>query len=125
VLGAPWIKGKDLAAYLNARNIAGIRFVPTTFTPTASNFAHQECYGVNLIVTNREVLDAPELGVELASALLKLFDYKFDLIHMNGLLVSKAVYTALQVGRDPRRIADDWRGGIDQFMLTRAKYLMY
>ncbi len=125
VVGAPWINGKDLAAYLNARNISGVRFVPTTFTPTASNFAHQACSGVNLIVTNREVLDAPELGLELAAALLKLFGYKFDVNRVNGLMVDRAAQAALQAGQDPRRIAEDWREGIDQFMLIRAKYLMY
>jgi hypothetical protein len=76
-------------------------------------------------VTNREVLDAPELGIELAAALLKLFGYKFDVNRVNGLLVNKAAYAELQAGHDPRRIADDWRDGIDQFKIVRAKYLMY
>ncbi len=35
VVGAPWVSGKRLAQYLNARNIAGVRFVPTIFTPTS------------------------------------------------------------------------------------------
>jgi uncharacterized protein YbbC (DUF1343 family) len=125
LVGAPWVNGKELAAYLNARDIAGVRFVPVTFTPASSNFAQQVCGGVNLIVTNREVLDAPELGLELASALLKLFGYKFDVNRVNGLLVNKAAYTALAAGQDPRRIADDWRDGLEQFKLVRAKYLMY
>ncbi len=29
VLGAPWMKARELAAYLNARAIAGVRFVPS------------------------------------------------------------------------------------------------
>ena len=41
VVGAPWIKSKQLAAYLNARLIAGVRFVPTEFTPTSSTYAGQ------------------------------------------------------------------------------------
>jgi uncharacterized protein YbbC (DUF1343 family) len=28
------MKSKDFAAYLNARGIMGVRFVPVTFTPT-------------------------------------------------------------------------------------------
>ena len=69
VIGAPWASAKMMAAYLNQRNIAGVRFVPTTFTPTSGPYARRECEGVNIIVTNREVLDAPELGLELAAAL--------------------------------------------------------
>ena len=33
VVGAPWIDGQQLAAYLNSRRIAGVRFVPVRFTP--------------------------------------------------------------------------------------------
>ena len=34
LVGAPWIKSKEFAAYLNARGIAGVRFVPMAFTPS-------------------------------------------------------------------------------------------
>ena len=34
LVGAPWMKSRELAAYLNARGIAGVRFVAMTFTPT-------------------------------------------------------------------------------------------
>lgn len=125
LVGAPWINGKDLAGYLNARMIAGVRFVPTTFTPGASAFAHKECKGVNIIVINREVLDAPELGFELAAALRKLYPQLFDMTRMNQLLVNQTAYAALLSGEDPRRIADDWREAIDRFMVVRARYLMY
>ena len=43
VVGAPWVKGRELAAYLNAREIQSVRFVPVTFRPTSSNFAGQKC----------------------------------------------------------------------------------
>ena len=33
LLGAPWIKGTELAQYLNARNISGVRFVPDNLHP--------------------------------------------------------------------------------------------
>jgi uncharacterized protein YbbC (DUF1343 family) len=125
VVGAPWVKARELAAYLNARNIAGVRFVPTTFTPTSSAFAHQQCAGVNVIVTNRETLDAPEMGIELAAALHKLYSQFFEMSRMSGLVANQATLTGLQEGQDPRRIADGWRDRIDQFMLVRAKYLMY
>ena len=73
VLAAPWMKSKELAAYLNARGIAGIRFVPVTFTPSSSNYAGQKCEGVSFVVTDRNGFDAPELGIELAAALRKLY----------------------------------------------------
>jgi uncharacterized protein YbbC (DUF1343 family) len=73
VVGAPWAKSRELAAYLNGRGIQSVRFVPIVFTPSASNFAGEPCEGVNLIVLDRNTLDSPELGIELASALHKLY----------------------------------------------------
>ncbi len=125
VVGAPWIKAKQLAAYLNARLIAGVRFVPATFTPASGAYASQQCGGVQIMVTNREIVDAPELGIELAAALYKLYSQQFELAKINALLVNQAVLQALQAGQDPRRIADDWRDGLDRFMLVRSKYLIY
>jgi uncharacterized protein YbbC (DUF1343 family) len=125
LLGAPWIKGRELAQYLNARNIAGVRFVPTSFTPTASNYSGQKCEGINLIVTERNALDAPELGIELASALHKLYPEQFQLERITELLLNPSVYSALVQGQDPRRIADDWREPLDKFQQLRQKYLIY
>ena len=125
LLGAPWIKGKELAAYLNARGIGGIRFVPVMFTPASSNYAGKVCEGVNFIVTDRNGFDAPELGMELASALHKLYPADFKLERITELLVNQSVYDALVAGQDPRRIAQEWQEGLDKFIQTRKKYLIY
>jgi uncharacterized protein YbbC (DUF1343 family)/CubicO group peptidase (beta-lactamase class C family) len=125
LLGAPWMKSRELAAYLNAREIAGVRFVPVAFTPASSNYSNQKCEGVNVILTERNALDAPELGIELASALLKLYPADFKIERMSQLLVSQAAYDGLLGGRDPRRIAQDWQEDLDKFQLIRQKYLIY
>ena len=125
VLGAPWIKGHDLAQYLNGRNISGVRFVPVTFTPDTSNYAGQKCEGVNLIVTERNAFDTPELGIELASALHKLYPDQFQMERMKELLLNESAYSAIAEGQDPRRIADDWREPLEKFQQLRVKYLIY
>ena len=125
LLGAPWMKSKELAAYLNARGIAGVRFVPITFTPTSSNYSGQPCQGVNIVVTERNSLDAPQLGVELAAALRKLYPNDFSIEKIAGLLVNQAAYDALVAGQDPRRIAQDWMDELGKFEKMREKYLIY
>jgi uncharacterized protein YbbC (DUF1343 family)/CubicO group peptidase (beta-lactamase class C family) len=125
LLGAPWMKSRELATYLNGRGIAGVRFVPLTFTPTASNYAGQKCEGVNLVLTERNALDGPELGIELAAALRKLYPADFKLERMAELLVNQAVYDALVAGKDPRRIAQDWQEELEKFEQLRKKYLLY
>jgi uncharacterized protein YbbC (DUF1343 family) len=125
VLGAPWMKGKDLAAYLNQRSIPSVRFVPVTFTPASSNFAGQNCEGVNILVQDRNTFDAPELGVELASALHKLYANDFKMDRMPELLVNQATFDAIVAGQDPRRISEEWEERLGTFIAMREKYLLY
>jgi len=125
LLGAPWMKGRELAAHLNARGIAGVRFVPVTFTPTSSNYSGQKCEGVNLVLTERNALDGPELGIELAAALRKLYPADYKMERMMELLVNQAVYDGLVAGEDPRRIAQDWQEELNRFEELRKKYLLY
>lgn len=125
LLGAPWMKSKELAAYLNGRGIAGLRFVPITFTPTSSNYSGQACQGVNFVLTDRNGLEALELGIELAAALHKLYPNDFKIDKMQGLLVNQAAYDALIAGQDPRRIAQDWMEELQKFGKMREKYLIY
>jgi len=125
VVGAPWIKGRELAAYLNGRGIQSVRFVPITFTPSSSNFAGERCEGVNLIILDRNTLDSPELGIELASALHKLYPNDFKMERMADLLVNQSVFEAIGAGEDPRRIAEDWQERLEEFVRLREKYLLY
>jgi len=125
VLGAPWVKAGELSRYLNARNIAGVRFVPVSFTPSTSTYADQKCEGVNIVLLDRNGLDAAELGIELASALHKLYPEQFHMERMIELLVNQSVYDAIATGEDPRRIAEDWREPLEKFQQLREKYLIY
>ncbi len=125
VVGAPWIKSRELAAYLNARSIPSVRFTPIVFTPASSNFAGETCQGVDLLILDRNTLDSPELGIELASALRKLYPNDFKLEKMADLLVNQTVFAALAAGEDPRRIAEDWQEPLQAFVRLREKYLLY
>jgi uncharacterized protein YbbC (DUF1343 family)/CubicO group peptidase (beta-lactamase class C family) len=125
VVGAPWIKGRELARYLNKRGIPGVRFVPVSFTPTSAPYAGQRCEGVNILVTARDALDSPELGVELAAALHHVYPQDYKLEGIMGLLANQQVYDGLAAGADPRRMAQDWQEQVEQFGKLRDKYLIY
>ncbi len=125
VLGAPWIDGQQLATYLNARELGGVRFIPISFTPASSTHAKQLCHGVHILLTGRTQLDSPELGLEIASALLKLYPRQFAPRRIADLLVDRATFQALVRGDDPRRIADGWRERLKEFTRIRQKYLLY
>jgi uncharacterized protein YbbC (DUF1343 family)/CubicO group peptidase (beta-lactamase class C family) len=125
LVGAPWIDPTTLAMALNARAIEGVRFVPVRFTPTSSNYANLSCGGVNIILTVRDGVDAPELGLEIAATLLKLYPNDYKISKIDALLRNKSVLDALVAGKDPRRIAVESQESIDAFKKTRAPYLLY
>jgi len=126
IFGAPWIKPRELAQYLNARQIPGVRFVPTWFTPEkGSRLGEQKLGGIQIVLVDRSILDAPELGLELASALHKLYPGDFDTSRMIQLLGNDAALTALLRGDDPRRIAAGDEADLQKFMEIRQKYLIY
>lgn len=125
VLGAPWIDGKALAHRLNARNIPGVRFEATHFTPTESRFRQQICQGIRLHLTDRSLLDSPRLGIELIHALHGLYPQAFHLKETGPAIGSRKVMEALSEGRDPRTIAQTWQASLARFRPLRARYLLY
>ncbi|HEY6254028.1 MAG TPA: hypothetical protein VI685_29090, partial [Candidatus Angelobacter sp.] len=125
IVGAPWIVPKALADFLNARLIPGVRFVPVTFTPTSGPYANQNCGGVNMIVTERNALDSPELGIELASALHTLYPNDWKIEKFTELMANRTIFAAVARGDDPRQIAQTWQADLEKFMELRGKYLLY
>jgi uncharacterized protein YbbC (DUF1343 family) len=124
-LGAPWIDGQRLAAALNARKIAGIRFYPVAFTPTSSKYAGEACQGVFMIVTNRAALSPVRAGLEIAAALSTLFGDKFQLANTDRLLGSRQSFERVMKGEDPAAVAASWGSAEAAWRLLRAKYLLY
>jgi uncharacterized protein YbbC (DUF1343 family) len=125
LVGAPWVKSIDLARYLNGRAIAGVRFIPTEFIPDNSLYAHETCGGIRIVITDRNLLDAPELGIEVAAALQSLYPGEFKVDGVDTLMLNKQSMDALVAGQDPRRIAEQWRENLERFEALRAKYLIY
>lgn len=126
VLGAPWIDGAKLADYLNARQIQGVRFLSANFTPRENRFSGELCHGIQFVLLDRQALESPELGVELAAALYKLFPSDFQLDKTLALVGSRDVLDGIRQGRDPRRMAYEWQqNGLEAFRILRSKYLIY
>lgn len=125
VLGAPWIDAAKLAGFLNARKIQGVRFVPLDFTPSSNKFEGQVCHGVNMILLDRQALDSPELGAELAAALFKLFPKDFELDKTLTLIGSRQVVEGIRAGTDPRTLALHWQIPLEKFRSVRENYLLY
>jgi uncharacterized protein YbbC (DUF1343 family) len=124
-IGADFIHGRELAAYLNARQIPGVRAYPTRFRPVSGNFAGVTVEGVRWLVTSRESLDSVRLGLEVAAALQKLYPGKISFEVNSKLIGSQATLHSLAAGDDPRSIQQNLEGPLRDFLKIREKYLLY
>ncbi len=124
-IGAPWIDGRRLAEALNARAIPGVRVYPVRFTPASSKFQGESCSGVFFVVTDREALKPVRLGVEVVSALNKLFPSQLDFGKTALLLGSLDTLNRIRAGEDPAAIAASWAIAEARWRRLRAKYLLY
>jgi len=125
VVGAPWIDGQQLAAYLNGRRIAGVRFVPIRFTPASSVFKGEECGGVNIVITNREKFPALLNGLEIAVALRKLYPAEWKVDNYLRLLANADSLERLKRGESAAEILRSWSTSLDEFRKRRAEVLIY
>jgi uncharacterized protein YbbC (DUF1343 family) len=124
-IGADWIRGPELAGYLNGRFIPGVRVYPARFRPAASNLAGMLIEGVRFVITDREAFDSGRLGLEIAAALGRLFPRKMAFGDNLRLIGSRKTIAALEAGEDPRLIQQAGQEALGEFLALRREHLLY
>lgn len=124
-IGADWIRGGELAAALNARSLPGVRVYPTRFEPAGSVFQGKSIEGVRFVILNRETFDAVRFGLELASAIEKLYPGKLDLEACRRSIGSRKVIEELQQGADPSTIELNLAADLEAFAVRSKPFLLY
>jgi uncharacterized protein YbbC (DUF1343 family) len=127
-IGAPYFDAATLAAYLTARKIPGVTIAPTSFA-VAEDSNHYPSHGktipgIAFTVTDRNVLNSPELGIELLSALHHFYP-EFLLEKAAHLVTNVDTMRALANREDPRKIAEGWAADLAAFERRREPYLIY
>ncbi|MGI8639281.1 MAG: exo-beta-N-acetylmuramidase NamZ domain-containing protein [Pyrinomonadaceae bacterium] len=125
VVGAPWIDGQKLAAYLNGKNLSGVRFIPVRFKPNASVFKDENCYGINIVITNRAQFLPVRTGIEIAVALRKLYPNDWQTEKFIRLLVNGEVFEKVKRADEAQDIEKSWNSGLEEFKKRRASFLLY
>jgi uncharacterized protein YbbC (DUF1343 family) len=125
VIGAPWLDGRKLAARLNQRQLAGVRFVPLRFTPDSSKFAGEQCGGVNIIITQRDRFRPLRTGFEIARQLRLLYPEDWALKPYDRLLASAKTLQAVSDGKTVTQIEAGYEDELREYRERRARYLLY
>ena len=121
----PYIDPRRLAAALNARNLPGIRFIPTHFTPKASKFSGERCGGVNLLVTDRQKFQPVRTGIELALTLHQLYPKEWQAERLMTLLVNRQAMDGVLAGESYSTLSRRWSRPLREFGERRKKALLY
>ena len=125
IFGAPYLLPRPFAAALNAAALPGVRFVPTYFTPTASVFTGERCGGVQLYVTDRDVLNAVGVGLTLATTLRDLCGSAWQSEKLSTLLVSRQTQAALLSGQSAAAISAGWADALAEWTQRTAAFRLY
>lgn len=125
LIGAPWIRERELAMHLNAAGLPGVRFVPVKFTPTSTKFPNELCGGVNIIITDRAAFDSLKTGIQLMCSLQAVFPHAWQTKNLNRLLSSKKVEAAVLEGKSVSETESLWSEELASFKTRRAGFLMY
>jgi uncharacterized protein YbbC (DUF1343 family)/CubicO group peptidase (beta-lactamase class C family) len=124
-IGAPWINGQELAMLMNQHQLPGVAFIPVEFTPTASKFSNQQCFGINIAITDRNALQPIEIGLTLAATLRRQYPDAWETKSLNRLLGNETTYKLLLDGKSGSDIMPAVSAGVSDFLRRRDAFLIY
>jgi uncharacterized protein YbbC (DUF1343 family) len=109
--GASWLNAKAVAVLLSNRELAGVRFETTSFTPNSpsdAKFAGRKIPGVRIVVTDRERVQMSRVGAAIVHALGRLHadSLRVDTMAFDLRFGSPAARRALLRGDDPDEVMD-------------------
>jgi uncharacterized protein YbbC (DUF1343 family)/CubicO group peptidase (beta-lactamase class C family) len=125
VMGAPWIRERELAEAVNKAMPPGVRVLPIRFTPTSSKFPKEECGGLSFIITDWNAFRSFDLGLTLASAMHKLHPDDWKPKRWMRLLGNKKVYDRLLDGDEVAEILADIDADLAKFRERKKQYEIY
>ncbi len=125
LFGAPWINASRVSRALNQRKLDGVRFKPVHFTPDSNKYEGKRCHGVQVAVTDRNLLLPTKCGLEIAKVLVRLYPKKFQSDKLLNMIGSEDVVRAVQTGMPIEKIQNLYEPQIEDFLKVRNKHLLY
>lgn len=136
IVGAPFVDGEELAEYLKTLELPGVVFRPIHFLPTFQKFQGEDCNGVFLHVTDRNIFEPVLTGLSLVKAIYDLYpndfkwkqqayEYVFDRNPFDVIDGSLKTRKLIEQSENFKEIKYSWSEGESHFRELRKKYLLY
>lgn len=129
LIGAPWLKADETADIMNRKNLGGVIFRSTYFTPYFSKYKGEVCNAIQLHITDADAFEPFKSGVILLDTIRRLHS-EFEFIKLN----SKCEYFIDELfGKDDLRKKDfepesfirSEKDKIEKFSKKTEKYRIY
>jgi len=125
--GAPWIDANALTARLNALGLVGLRFAPTSFTPTSSKHQGQVCQGVEITLVDRDRIEPFWAGVLIVNELCRMYPNQFEwnASHFDRLCGTATIRESITSRAALEPLRPTWEAVGKTFLAARRGYLLY
>lgn len=131
--GSPRISPKALDVALGSTDFPGMKLIKTKFSPFYGMYNGKECDGFYLSFSLNNLFTPYTYGVRIMSVLAKIYPDVFNKskISKRGKQMfrkvtgSEELFDAVFDGKSWSEITQIIRKGLDDYLKTRAKYLMY
>lgn len=135
ILGAPWLDGQRLAGLLAGR-VPGVSWRPLVFQPAFHKHAGSTCGGVQIHVVDREAFRPFACGLAFLWAARQLeprrfawreepYEFVSDRPALDLLTGWPQLRQAIDDGRDPLQLQEDWTGELERYRQRRLAWLLY
>ena len=126
VIGAPYVTNDvRFAAELNRAGLPGVRFHAVRFTPTYSTFKDKPCGGARIVITDRDALNAVDVGLTIATTMQRLYGTNFAADKMQVLLREPSVLAGIKSGKTAAELKASWAADLEAFKKRREPFLLY
>jgi uncharacterized protein YbbC (DUF1343 family) len=136
LVGAPYIRPRDLAGRLNSQDLPGVQFRAAYFEPTSQKWSGQTCGGVQIHVQDRQVFEPYLTGIAVLTAIQALYpesfkwreppyEYEDDKRPIEILSGSDRIPAQIESGISPAEIRSGWQSDVARFLRQREPYLLY
>jgi len=136
IVGAPYIDADEYAEALAALKLPGVIFRSVNFLPTFQKHANQDCGGVFLHVTDRINFEPVFTGLVMIKTLFNMYpadfkwkigsyEYAFNRNPFDVIAGTTKIREMFEKKTEPSEIKLSWQSDVNEFNLTREKYLLY
>jgi uncharacterized protein YbbC (DUF1343 family) len=133
-IGAPWLKVEETIKHLEEKELVGVSFISTYFTPTFSKHEKKLCKGIYVIVTDREKVKMTKTAYELIHSVYQINRDNFKWLEpfkqgmhpfIDLLWGTDEVRKSIEKDMPFEKLQDKWNKGLEEWKEISSRYYLY